>query len=164
MTSTNKSLKKFLPQFFTLGFCWKFYRTIGSHVSCAFIEIWSTWEVWRALKKLEFLLAMPQATLTHLLCSVVKKWEAIYPLHPNINAYILHTFLFNSPWYQHGEFGFYNWEILKLVIMSLILVPFAIDLRMILYGEFRRLSLIGVLGLIDMSLEFDQKVNKDAKL
>ena len=164
MTSTNKSLKKFLPQFFTLGFCWKFYRTIGSYVSCAFIEIWSTWEVWRALKKLEFLLAMPQATLMHLLCSVVKKWEAIYPLHPNINAYILHTFLFNSPWYQHGEFGFYNWEILKLVIMSLILVPFAIDLRMILYGEFRRLSLIGVLGLIDMSLEFDQKVNKDAKL
>ena len=76
------------------------------HVSCAFIEIWSTWEVWRALKKLEFLLAMPQATLTHLLCSVVKKWEAIYPLHPNINAYILHTFLFNSLWYQHGEFVF----------------------------------------------------------
>ena len=27
------------------------------------------WEVWRALKKLELLLAMPQATLTHLLCS-----------------------------------------------------------------------------------------------
>ena len=164
MTSTNKSLKKFLPQFFTLGFCWKFYRTIGSHVSCAFIEIWSTWEVWRALKKLEFLLAMPQATLTHLLCSVVKKWEAIYPLHPNINAYILHTFLFNSLWYQHGEFGFYNWEILKLVIISLILVTFTIDLRVILYGEFRRSSLIGVQGLIDMSLEVGQKVNKDVKL
>ena len=164
MTSTNKSLKKFLPQFFTLGFCWKFYRTIGSYVSCAFIEIWSTWEVWRALKKLEFLLAIPQATLTHLLCSVVKKWEAIYPLHPNINAYILHTFLFNSLWYQHGEFGFYNWEILKLVIISLILVTFTIDLRVILYGEFRRSSLIGVQGLIDMSLEVGQKVNKDVKL
>ena len=27
------------------------------------------WEVWRALKKLELLLAMPQATLTHLSCS-----------------------------------------------------------------------------------------------
>lgn len=95
---------------------------------------------------------------------MVKKWEAIYPLHPNINSYILHTFLFNSPWYQDGEFGFYNWEILKLVIISLILVTFAIDLRVILYGEFRRLSLKGVLGLIDMSLEFDQKVNKDVKL
>ena len=31
---------------------WKCYKTIGSYVSCAFIEIWSTWEVWRALKKL----------------------------------------------------------------------------------------------------------------
>ena len=79
-----------------------------------------------------------------------------YPLHSNINAYILHTFLFNSLWYQHGEFGFYNWEILKLVIISLILV--------ILYGEFRRSSLIGVQGLIDMSLEVGQKVNKDVKL
>ena len=48
---------------------WKCYKTIGSYVSCAFIEIWSTWEVWRALKKLELLLAMPQATLMHLSCS-----------------------------------------------------------------------------------------------
>ena len=40
---------------------WKCYKTIGSYVSCAFIEIWSTWEVWRALKKLEL--------LTHLSCS-----------------------------------------------------------------------------------------------
>ena len=53
---------------FPLG--WKCYKTIiGSYVSCAFIKIWSTWEVWRALKKLELLLATPQATLTHLLCS-----------------------------------------------------------------------------------------------
>lgn len=59
---------------------------------------------------------------------------------------------------------FYNWDILKLVIISLILVHFAIDLRMILHGEFRRLSLKGVLGLIDMSLEVGQKVNKDVKL
>ena len=35
---------------------WKWYKTIGSYVSCAFIKIWSTWEVWRALKKLELLL------------------------------------------------------------------------------------------------------------
>ena len=47
----------------------KCYKTIDSYVSCVFIEIWSTWEVWRALKKLEFLLAMPQATLKHLSCS-----------------------------------------------------------------------------------------------
>ena len=40
---------------------WKCYKAIGSYVSCAFIEIWSTWEVWRALKKLEL--------LTHLSCS-----------------------------------------------------------------------------------------------
>ena len=32
----------------------KCYKTIGSYVSCAFIEIWSTWEVWRALKKLDW--------------------------------------------------------------------------------------------------------------
>ena len=39
----------------------KCYKTIGSYVSCVFIEIWSTWEVWKALKKLELLSAMPQA-------------------------------------------------------------------------------------------------------
>ena len=48
---------------------WKCYKTIGSYVSCAFIKIWSTREVWRALKKLELPSAMPQATLTHLSCS-----------------------------------------------------------------------------------------------
>ena len=48
---------------------WKCYKTIGSYVSCAFMEIWSTWEVWRALKKLKLLSAMPRATLTHLSCS-----------------------------------------------------------------------------------------------
>ena len=29
---------------------WKCYKTIGSYVSCAFIEIWSKREVWRARK------------------------------------------------------------------------------------------------------------------
>ena len=48
---TNPSRKKHFPS------VWKCYR------------IWSTWEVWRALKKLELLLATPRATLTHLLCS-----------------------------------------------------------------------------------------------
>ena len=62
--SANKSLKK---KNFPLG--WKCYKTIGSYISCVFIEIWSTWEVWRVLKKLELLSAMPQAILTHLSCS-----------------------------------------------------------------------------------------------
>ena len=48
---------------------WKCYKTLGSCVSCSFIEIWSTWEVWRTLKKLELLSATPRATLTHLSCS-----------------------------------------------------------------------------------------------
>ena len=60
---TNPLRKKNFPS------GWKCYKTIGSYVSCVFINIWSTWEVWRALKKLEFLSATPRATLTHLLCS-----------------------------------------------------------------------------------------------
>ena len=56
MTSANKSLAK---TNFPSG--WKCYKTIGSYISCAFIEIWNTWEVWRALKKLEL--------LEHLSCS-----------------------------------------------------------------------------------------------
>ena len=64
MTSANTSLKK---KNFPLS--WKCYKTIGSYISCVFIEIWSTWEVWRVLKKLELLLAMPRATLMHLSCS-----------------------------------------------------------------------------------------------
>ena len=42
---------------------WKCYKAIGSYVSCAFIEIWSTWEVWRALKKLVLLSATPREIL-----------------------------------------------------------------------------------------------------
>ena len=64
MTSASKSLE---GKKFPSG--WKCYKMIGSCVSCAFIEIWSTWEVWRALKKLELLSATPWATLTHRLCS-----------------------------------------------------------------------------------------------
>ena len=48
---------------------WKCYKTIGSYVSCAFIETWSTWEVWRTLKMLESLSATLRATLMHLSCS-----------------------------------------------------------------------------------------------
>ena len=61
MTSANISLK---TKNFPSG--WKCYKTIGLYVSCTFIEIWSTWEVKRVLKKLE---PTPRATLTHLLCS-----------------------------------------------------------------------------------------------
>ena len=68
MTSEKKSLeKKFFTTFKPSG--WKCYKTIGSYISCAFIEIWSTCEVWRAFKKLELLSAMPRATLVHLSCS-----------------------------------------------------------------------------------------------
>ena len=68
MTSANKSLeKKNFTTFKPSG--WKCYKTIGSYVSCTFIEIWSTWEVWRALKKLELLAATLRATLIHLSCS-----------------------------------------------------------------------------------------------
>ena len=62
-------VSKQIPQEKTFPSGWKCYKTIGSYVSCAFIEIWSTWEVWRTLKKLELLSAAPQATLTHLSCS-----------------------------------------------------------------------------------------------
>ena len=68
MTSANKSLeKKNFTTFKPWG--WKCYKTIGSYVSCTFIEVWSTWEVWRALKKLELLAATLRATLIHLSCS-----------------------------------------------------------------------------------------------
>ena len=39
MTSANKSLEK---NNFPSG--WTCYKTIGSYVSCVFIEIWSTWK------------------------------------------------------------------------------------------------------------------------
>ena len=45
------------------------YKTISSCCSCAYVEILSTWEVWRALKRLELHSAAPRATLTPLSCS-----------------------------------------------------------------------------------------------
>ena len=60
---TNPSKKKFPSG-------WKYYKTIGLYTIYAFIEIWSTWQVWRALKKLELLSATPRATLTHISCSL----------------------------------------------------------------------------------------------
>ena len=45
------------------------YKTISSCCSCAYVEILSTWEVWRALKSLELHSAAPRATLTPLSCS-----------------------------------------------------------------------------------------------
>ena len=46
---------KQIPQAKKFPWGWKCYKTIGSCISYAFIEIWSTWEVWRALEKLELL-------------------------------------------------------------------------------------------------------------
>ena len=48
---------------------WRCYQTISSCFSCTYVEILSTWEVWRALKRLELLSAAPRATLTPLSCS-----------------------------------------------------------------------------------------------
>ena len=45
------------------------YKTISSCCSCAYVEILSTWEVWRALKRLELYSAAPRATVTPLSCS-----------------------------------------------------------------------------------------------
>ena len=109
-----------LEKKFSIGL--KIYKTIGSCISCAFIEIWSTWEVWRALKKLELLKAMPRATLTHLSCSpnfpcasyldertltyepIVKwyrQWKILVdffnPFYPSISMHILYTVLYTFP-------------------------------------------------------------------
>ena len=51
-------------------FCYIYYgflnlSCIGYHIKICLIN---NWEVWRALKKLELLEAMPQATLTHSSC------------------------------------------------------------------------------------------------
>ena len=59
-------VSKHIPQEKNFPSGWKCYKTIGSYVSCTFIEIRSTWEVKRVLKKLG---STPRATLTHLLCS-----------------------------------------------------------------------------------------------
>ena len=45
------------------------YKTIISYCSCAYVEILSTWEVWRALKRLELHSGASRATLTPLSCS-----------------------------------------------------------------------------------------------
>ena len=62
-------ISKQIPQEKNFPPGWKYYKTIGSYAICAFIDIWSTWEVWRVPKKLELLSATPWATLMHLLCS-----------------------------------------------------------------------------------------------
>ena len=40
-----------------------------TYTNCAYVDILSTREVWRALKRLEFLSTVPRATLTPLECS-----------------------------------------------------------------------------------------------
>ena len=46
-----------------------FIKFISLCFSSAYVEILSSWEVWRALKRLELLSAAPRATLTPLSCS-----------------------------------------------------------------------------------------------
>ena len=101
---TNPSRKKNFP----LG--WKCYQTIGSYVSCAFIEIWSTWEVWRALKKLELLSAMPRATLTHLSC---------YPNFPCASYLDEHTLTY-EPIVNLKEFFWCNREVIAQSLFHLL--------------------------------------------
>ena len=60
-----------------------------------------TWKVWRALKKLELLLALPRATLTHLSCSPNFPRASItrytYAKHGKILKFCI-TFVFNFSW------------------------------------------------------------------
>ena len=130
MMSAKKSLeKKIFTTFKPLG--WKCYKTIGSYVSCAFIEIWSTWEVWRALKKLELLSATPQATLMHLSCS---------PNFPHA-SYLDERTLTNEPIVNFIKKEFFHkyptpqirwwfppyvilWD--DLIILSSLIVPFSV--------------------------------------
>ena len=53
------------PVRFRIGFHAQFHRlcfkTIGSYSKLCIIKLWSTWEVWRALKKLELPLAITSA-------------------------------------------------------------------------------------------------------
>ena len=59
-----------------------------------------TWEVWRALKKLELLSAGPRATLTHLSCSPNFPRASItrytHAKHEQILKFIMLFFLFNG--------------------------------------------------------------------
>ena len=55
LTSANKIMMSADKFTFSL-LQWKCHKTIGSCINCAFIEIWSTCEVWRAFKKLKLLL------------------------------------------------------------------------------------------------------------
>ena len=61
---------------------WKCYKTISSYVSCAFIKIWSNWEVWRALKKLELLLTMLRVFL-----SIFRALQTSRVLHISMNVH-----------------------------------------------------------------------------
>ena len=87
---------------------WKCCKTIGSYVSCAFIEIWSTWEVWRALRKLELLSVTPRATLTHPSCSpnlprASYLDERTLTYEPIVNSQTLFTENWNWIFYQRPK-------------------------------------------------------------
>ena len=67
---------------------YKYYKTISSYVSCAFIKIWSTWEVWRALKKLSCSPNFPCAAHVQICWSLVwlqNKLDSTQSYYHNIN-------------------------------------------------------------------------------
>ena len=62
------------------------------------------------------------------------------PLHSKISIHFLHTGLST---FHHKKNSFDNQELVKLLIISVILLTFAFDSRLILWGELRSRSLLG---------------------
>ena len=72
--------------------------------------------------------------------------DIINPLHPNTSMHILHTVLY---FYGADEENlFTDQKLLLLVIISFILITLVCDSGVILLGEIRCWSLLGVIGLI----------------
>ena len=80
----------------------------------------------------------------------------VNPLHPNISMHILHTVLYTFPEVLTRGTVFKNQELYKLVIISF-------DSGVILWGEIRSWSLLGVKGLIicllNLSLSMYSKIS-----
>ena len=77
---------------------------------------------------------------------------AIFPplnlLHSSVSIHILYTVLFYVSYVTEKENLFSNWELLKLVIISFVLVTYTFDSRVTLYGETRSQTLVAVKALI----------------
>ena len=82
---TNPLRKKF-----PLG--WKCYKTIGSYVSCAFVDIWSTWEVWRA-RKMRKSCSRPRAILA--------SWPIVNLIEKDINYSAWNMWTSKKSWQAH---------------------------------------------------------------